>query len=336
MKKIVFSLFLSIICLILISEKTFAAENPTNLKTLSENLTIEIYSDGRVAPIKDANKLTEEELNKVLVEIGYSENYINNINLATKQKLVSYGGKVVEGKIADMTHEYVSNDKSYEITPYNRDKIRDIQIADLKEANMDSNLIEAYVLPESPEGEFSIMSSDCLGSTGGCSEGKWSADIQTIKIGETSTQVEYLVQLSYHWSSWPVAGLAYGENAAMHWGSYGQPVDGTAYGEGANRIRTGVYEYMSLPLDLGSNYGLKTEFTVQNPYNVYDRHDGSIMEVIRISKDHKGDILTISGAYSHPWTANNWDISVGYGALSFSGSFGTGDKWTWRYNFTVQ
>jgi maltose-binding protein MalE len=69
LKKIVFSLFLSIICLILISEKTFAAENPTNLKTLSENLTIEIYSDGRVAPIKDANKLTEEELNKVLVEI---------------------------------------------------------------------------------------------------------------------------------------------------------------------------------------------------------------------------------------------------------------------------
>jgi hypothetical protein len=133
LKKIVFSLFLSIIYLILISEKTFAAENPTNLKTLSENLTIEIYSDGRVAPIKDANKLTEEELNKVLVEIGYSENYINNINLATKQKLVSYGGKVVEGKIADMTHEYVSNDKSYEITPYNRDKIRDIQIADLKE-----------------------------------------------------------------------------------------------------------------------------------------------------------------------------------------------------------
>jgi hypothetical protein len=60
LKKIVFSLFLSIICLILISEKTFAAENPTNLKTLSENLTIEIYSDGRVAPIKDANKLTEE------------------------------------------------------------------------------------------------------------------------------------------------------------------------------------------------------------------------------------------------------------------------------------
>ncbi len=49
-----------------------------------------------------------------------------------------------------------------------------------------------------------------------------------------------------------------------------------------------------------------------------------------------GEEKGISAAYSHPWSANNWSISVSLGGVSFSGStILSGDKWLWGYNFIV-
>ncbi len=325
MKKINFILGL-IVFVLLYPITTFANEDGSSFVNIDDNLTLEIYSDGRVAPIKEPEKLTEKQINIVLTKIGYSNNYIETASLEKKELLVKYGGLVLEGIESNFKHEYVSNGTPYEITAANRDQIREIQIRDLKNRGFDDDAIEEYVMPEQ---EYSTQN-DCSSAIKNCTVGIWTGDISIIKIGETSTTNQFLVELYSRWASQPKAGYK-DDNGAIHWGSDAVPQAGTAYSEGASQHSNNDWEYYNLPLDVSNVNGIKAEYRAPVPHGVYKQHSGSIMQVVSMPKRMNGEPFTVSAAYSHPWVLGSIGISIGVAGLTFQNNIILGDRWSWQY-----
>lgn len=294
-------------------------------KVVETDLTIEFYQDGRVAPISNSRTLNEEQLNTVLYHIGYPEILVEMFTSDQKKDLVGYGGKVVNVSPAQAKHEYVSLDGAiYEVTPENIDKIREIQINDLSQLTIQSIDYSNYnLIKESNH----VTLSNCNGN-GYCEDGKWNALNYAVYHGETSTQYEYLVGLQYDWTSSPNA--AHSDDAGMHWGGHASPSAGTA--DASHYIIVGANWYnVGSNLDLSSNHGVATNFSL----SVGEQH-GFLQQEIRINKaDFSGGMFTISNAYQHPWIPNNWSLSIGYGGISFGGSIGVGDRWTWQFEFPV-
>src|SRR5699024_2113336 len=117
--------------------------------------------------------------------------------------------------------------------------------------------------------------------------------------------------------NWVNPFFTYTDKFALHWGGYGQPVQGSAYGESSLLDVDLNYHYYDLPVDLGSNYGYKADYKFRCTGHGHGctakEYFGFITETIRISKNqHKrGEQLTISAKYIHPHTPNNLSLSVG-------------------------
>ncbi|WP_205634390.1 MULTISPECIES: hypothetical protein [Oceanobacillus] len=248
-----------------------------------------------------------------------------------------YGGKRVDLENADLEYSYVSDRKEYSEIDYSLNQIREQQINDLKEQNItDPKVIQERVLPKN-DGISLFDLEDCQTSNGNCAYGKFEGRLQAFKVGETSNQSEYIFQENWDWVQEPfIQGTDF---AGIHWGSKGEPEAGTTYGEGAYTWNDEFYNYFNFPIDTSSNYGITAdvEFPVDD-LGRYERYQGSIMEVVNIytNTNPPGTRATISSVYAHPHTPNNWSIGVSAGGLSLSGNIGTGDKFTWRYSFTVE
>lgn len=231
MVKKVFSFFLTLIfTLILFNNEVLADTNDHTLPIkIGDNLTVEVFNDGRIAPVSNPDELYEHELDLILNEIGYSQFSIKNYALERKRELASIGGKVAEGEIESITHSYVNNQESIEITPDNYNNVREKQKRDLEEYSLTNKQKEQLVLPDKQQ-----ISSTCSGGNGICQDGKLSAQIYAVKMGETSSQYQYMVVQDFQWS--PPPFVAPKDLAGVHWAPYGQPIEGTAYGEGAYKL----------------------------------------------------------------------------------------------------
>lgn len=320
---------------VFLAGNTVFADSATTKKI--ETTEIEILEDGRVAPVKNYKDLDEVELNLILLEIGHSFKDIVNYDTEYKRKLVSYGGKRVNLEKVDLEYSYVSGGDVYSEKDYSLNQIRDQQIKDLKEQNItDPKIIEERVLPKS-DGNSLFNLKDCQTSNGNCAYGKFEGRLQAYKVGQTSNQSQYIFQENWDWIQEPF--IQHTDLAGIHWGSKGEPESGTAYGEGAYSWDNEFYNYFNIPIDASSNYGITAdvEFPVDD-LGRYEHFQGLIMEVVNINTvtNPPGTRATISSVYAHPHTPNNWSIGVSAGGLSLSGNLGTGDKFTWRYTFTVQ
>ncbi|MCR6111769.1 hypothetical protein HXA35_15580 [Bacillus sp. A301a_S52] len=326
---------LSIILLLFASAFDDPNSNLSNsVEVLDSGKTITFEDDGRVSPIPNTDELDETELDQILTLIGYDESYIQNMPLKIKELYASYGGKRVDGEISDFTHTYVSGDESYEVTPHNKEEIREKQIEDLQEYNLSENDINSYNLVDSGN---VLSNSNCDSGTpqGVCSDGIWNARMNAVKVGDRGAQAEYMISMNFEWEETP--NMTFTDKAGMHWGSYGQPIAGSSYGEIAYYdTSAGEYHYDSLSLDVGSNYGIGTSFKFWDPLVYRSDRQGYFHDIIRISKsDHQFDSLSVSGRYVHPWTPGI-SLSIARGGISLSGDIGLSDDWSWRYNFTVE
>lgn len=311
------------------------ADNGTTKKIGSTE--IEILEDGRVAPVDNYEDLTEADLDLILMQIGHSMKDIQNYNTDYKRKLVSYGGKKVELVIEDEEYSYISNGKTFTEGDYSLEQIRNQQIKDLKANGItDPKEIEEIVLPNDADVSPFIVR-ECQTSNGNCAYGKFEGRLQAFKVGETSSQSQYIFQENWDWVQEPfVQGTDF---AGIHWGSKGEPESGTAYGEGAYSWNNEFYNYFNIPIDVSSSYGIAADvnFPVDD-IGRYEHYMGSIMQVVHINKttNPPGSRATISSVYAHPHTPNNWSIGVSIAGVSVSGNIGTGDQFSWQYSFTVQ
>lgn len=312
-----------------------ANEADKNLSTATKEvvpgLTIEIYNDGRVAPVENAHLMNEQQLDLILKEIGYSEKLIKLWDMERKQRLATYGGEVVDTELTELKHEYISNNGNvYEVTPSNSEKIRDLQLQDLKELGVNSSEVENYNVID--ETKNSINLSATYPVPGAIQDGSFFAMLSVAYVGETSTQYEYVMIMDYYWNEIPKR--SFGDSAGLHWAPYGMPVANTATGMHAFYHDTmGWVATDHQDIDVSSNHGVTSDFMYIIPDNS-QQHSGFLEQTVMISKDRAGEQLTVSGAYAHPWFPNNWTISVGAGGLSIDGVLDElGNYWSWRYNF---
>lgn len=292
---------------------------------LTEDLTVSILKDGRVAPIKNTEELSEHKLDLILKRIGYPNDFILNKSIDKKRQLASYGGRVVEGGVSQFENEYVSSDgKSYKVTPSNENEIKNIQLEDLKKMGITGDKTKKYNLIDENK---SLMSTD----TGIVQDGKWSARIVASHIGETGTQKRFVVMMEYFWDKEPQ--VHFGDSLGMSWSPYGTPIANTA--EGVHAINFGGSDNwvtMDHDLDTSSNDGIASQFGYRND-QIYGKQMGFLSEEIWIDKSYSNKYVAVSGAYIHPWIPGGWSISVLKGALSIDAPDSLGNKWTWRYNF---
>lgn len=329
-------LITTLILSVFLTGNVVSADNGTTKKIGTTE--IEILEDGSVAPVKNYEDLDEKDLNLILLQIGHSFKDIQNYTTDHKRLLVSYGGKRVELEIEDAEYSYVSGEDVYSEKDYGLDEIRNQQIDDLKAQNItDPKVIEERVLPK--DSDISPMDNlrDCQTSNGNCAYGKFEGRLQAFKVGETSNQSQYIFQESWDWVQEPfVQGTDF---AGIHWGAKGEPESGTAYGEGAYSWNNEFYNYFNIPIDVSSVYGItaNVDFPVDD-IGRYEHYMGSIMEVVNVNTNTNppGTRATLSTVYAHPHTPNNWSIGVSAGGLSLSGNLGFGDRFTWRYSFTLQ
>ncbi|MEK4299927.1 hypothetical protein MKY30_11100 [Oceanobacillus sp. FSL W8-0428] len=269
-------------------------------KDSNDSLNIESLEDGRVAPAENAKNLNEEELNQILIEIGHSMEDINHYPIDLKQEFVELGGMKVEPDSEEVDHKLIIDD-------------------------------------EESEEVGTLASCKPSDTNGNCSDGDWNGSVNLFKIGETSSQYQYIVQYRVHWEQTPF--FTFKDKIGVHWGAFGQPVSGTAYGEGSAIDPVGDTIYFSMPMDLSSNYGFTGEYRFPCPdqtCRVQGRF-GSMHEQINISKNQykPGEQLTISAHHIHPHLPNNLSLSVALGGVSVSGLPSQYDEWTWRANFTL-
>ena len=172
------------------------SETQTITKELEDGLIIELYEDGRVKPIEYNAYLSEKHLDAILTEIGYPSQYIASKTLETKRYLVSLGGKLVDANVT-MKNEYIASDGNvYEITPFNKQEVKEIQIDDLKNSGVSEEEIGNYNIVDDG---ISIMS--CTGPfEGTCQDGKWFGMLMILRAGETQNSYIYRAMLDASWS----------------------------------------------------------------------------------------------------------------------------------------
>lgn len=291
-----------------------------------EHVTISYYQDGSVIPIDKVEQLNEAQLEKILIAIGYSDQLIKDTNLKRKRELASYGGQVVDVSHFDLTREYVSSDGTIlKVTAENLEEVRQKQLQDVLKLNRGPLNTKNFNL-------IDIASQNC-GEDGSCTDGTFYAYNTITKVGTTSTQREYLVQMNFIFDG--IMNFALTDSAGMHWGNH-SPVATTASTGLEHRMNyNNSWRASDLPkLDLSSNFGIGARFDVRNGTQI-NGNRGYFSENIKISSTHVGEELTISNGYQHPWIPNNWSITISYGGVGLSGGIGTGDRWTWRANFKV-
>ncbi|WKY43478.1 hypothetical protein Q5O14_12645 [Eubacteriaceae bacterium ES2] len=332
-------LTMALIFPMILNSSVLAAEMDEDKETLSADLTVEIQKDGSVAPVENTSQLSEANLNLILERIGYPVDSIQNWDIARKRRLASYGGVVVNGYITDSKHDYVSSDgSSYEVTEYNENEIRNIQIEDLRKAGVTQSQIDEYNLIEVDTAEESVETRSVLGGhytsfPGEYKDDKWSAQVSVARIGETSTQIKYVVTMDYFWEEAPT--VHYGDVAGLTWASYGSPIANTASSQHAiNLPVSNLWSVYNNTIDTSNNLGITADL-YYSPAIQLNKEMGYLEEQIFVSKGLIGQQQAISAAYGHPWFSNNWSLSIGVGGLSFSNSITNGDQWSWRYNFTV-
>ena len=330
-KKLVLILMAIVIILSPISNKKVLADDfnvdlGISKEVLVEDLTVNILQDGRVSPVENSHKLSEEKLDLILQRIGYPKDSISRWDIDRKIKPAGYGGKVLEGNVSQFKEEYIDNNgKSYEITPFNKMEIRNIQLEDLKELGIVGNEVNKYNIIKE---DTSLME---YGSSGFKKEGIWSGDISVAYVGGTSTQNKYIFIMDYYWDENPYMNFT--DCLGMAWGGYGQPVGGTASaGHAINDSRLG-WQNFDHDIDVSSVDGITSKFRFPDDY-LNGEQVGFLEEEVMVSKRYSGEQVSIAGAYGHLLVPGNASLSVLNGTLSFDIPRAS-NRWTWRYNFTV-
>lgn len=326
------SLTILVFCLtFFISASIFSAEEQAVEKELDLGVLIEIYEDGRVKPIENNSHFSENELDIILTEIGYPYSFISRQSTDRKRDLVGLGGRLVDGNVK-MTEEYVSKTgEVYEITPFNKSKVRAIQESDLKDMNVPEEEFNNYNLVD--EG-FSLMS--CTPAyfepgSGFCQEGKWTGMLMALKTGETSVSYKYNMMLDFSWQG--TTNTNFGDSAAIFWGNIGQPVGGTERLTFLTLNANGTQTRSTHGADVSSTLAVKGDFFLAPVDSNIQAQAGLLEQEVFINKGLRNHDLTIAGAYAHPWTPNFGTISIGTGGIDFSFTSNFGSRWSWQLNF---
>ncbi|KYG30046.1 hypothetical protein [Alkalihalobacillus trypoxylicola] len=310
------------------------AEEETTVKELEKvGVNIEVFQDGRVKPIDENAMYTEVELDEILKEIGYPDNYISTLPKESKRTLISKGGKIVDTDV-ELTHNYISKDgNQYEVTDNNKSEIKAIQKEDLKSKGIKEDELHQYNLANDDISLFNCSHP----FEGMCVHDDWSGLLMTLYKGETSTSYIYEMILDATWQK-GTTNVNFGDAMALHWGEYGQPVPNSqefiffaAYND-----LTQTRESFTPRVNNGNGIGHTFFLLPTNTQNV--RAQGGVLsQDIYIAKSYNHE-LTVTAEYVHPWLPANLSVGVNVGGIDISWNVSEffGDTWSWQVSLIPQ
>lgn len=306
------------------------ANAETNLtKDISEPL-VERAENGVIEPVSESEKLSSNQLDTILREIGYPDHVINMWDTSTKRELASNGGSVIDTQISDVKHTYVSTDGTqYEVTSETEDEVSEIQRQDLKIKGIQEEQISNYPLANQVNGT-NDPSITTQSKSGSISDGKWEGLTFAVKLTEeNSSEYRYSIVQQTYWSSPPNA--LQGDLTGIDWSSYGYPIANTATA-GQQAFYDGREHAKDYSLDLSNNHGITAEVSL---FPLVQNQGGYLSQQISVNKSFAGQTLTISNKYLHPWLPNNLSLGVSAAGFSISGVLEVGDVWSWQANFVA-
>ncbi|MDF2701016.1 MAG: hypothetical protein K0Q49_2580 [Haloplasmataceae bacterium] len=124
---------LSVVLLILSTLFVVNAYAKGNVKTSS---IIKYEKDGRVSGVKNAQKLSDQDLSNVMSAIGFKKEITKSLSRSEKINIVKKGGKTVDLKIKSVKKVYVSLEgKQIEYNEMNKQLIKEQKLKDVKRYN---------------------------------------------------------------------------------------------------------------------------------------------------------------------------------------------------------
>lgn len=307
--------FLFLLCFSLIVPSLAVAQGSevngvVGIQTAEINgFTISIYSDGRVAGVNNAEKLSEETIDGILLRMNFEEDEIKIMPLEMKYEVVSHGGRKTETTITEEETVYTDlNGNEHIVTAENINEIEKI---------MKNDIVQLY---GSVDDSFSIQDSSDRQV-----EGIWSGYTSIIYTGKRGSEHVYGIYNYYVWDGVP--NLYFHDRVALSWQYNATPTGNTFrhYRHIGNitdtTYATDVYEELS-----------GTVWT----FNIFGsgyKQNGYAREFIHISDSYTGNSGAIAGGYFHSYSTKIVDIILGFAGITWGE--GAGMRKAWKQNFKI-
>lgn len=263
----------------------------------------------------EETKKSEEDVNSILKEKGFSDEETDSLSKETKEKIAENDGEKAEYSIEKTDQYYNSLDGNrYKVTEENKEKIDSIRQRDLEKMNMN----KPTTFSTSPH-------------IGNDSDGKWSAETVVIKKGTTSKEYKYSVATDWFWSKTPNAYFT--DTIGTAWETDWTGIGGT---ESSHGTAVGIYGDGPRPVDISQSvklkqeiYGLKADFDL----GTWDSQTGGFIQDVVVPKRLYGETTSMVTTYAHPYSPGKVSLDIGPGSISPEKFWG--DEWTYRVNITV-
>lgn len=333
MSKKWYVLFFSMVCLLAISISSEVV--------YADNSFIKYEDDGRVKPIKEADLLTESQLDEAVDAIGIDTYVISDMSKEEKVKIASEGGLIVETTPVSTKTFYRSLDGTkIEYTQDNEDLIYQKKLDDLKKYNelTGESLKINDIQPETPnQGGIqakSILPNNGFGST---TNGKLNLNLQVRYLGSNSTQYRYEYIGHAIWGNplndkTDILGMAWSEDAV----AVANTFSGSWYQEQLIADGNGGIDYIfdekNLTMSDPKSYGHYVKVNLGGA----DYQTITTSREVRVAKRKAGDPGYVIAKYHHTYYAIP-GISASIGPISVdipNNWLNAGDETYIEYSFT--
>ncbi|MCP3773628.1 hypothetical protein NLX71_09930 [Paenibacillus sp. MZ04-78.2] len=275
---------------------------------MDKELSIYQFDDGRIEKVKDYSKLSDQQKNKILLEMKFTQEDIAGMSSILKDQFLSIGGYKVDTSVKK-TKIYTDKDgTNHEFTSNNGSEINTLINSETKQAQANSS-------------EISTMSS--------VTDGIFSANSWVVFQGLTSNGAEYEYRMvtRYVWNGRP--GVAFTDTIAHSYQSH------------STRYQTNMSRHTwASPSNIISNYQMSMSYP--SAYATFGDIDllyvdglqeGYLNESVRIPTRHYGETGAFAAGYAHPYSSSLVRAALASASISWDSTWGM--KHNWLYYWTI-
>lgn len=280
-------------------------EQTVEILTIDSNLSLEKKADGRVFPkMKTRDQsLTISQQESVLIEMGFTEEELEEMDPVLKEDISLGGGKKVETQTTLRQYYNSADGKKHLVTDENREEIEALRQKDARELSKKSDR-EINIEPLSYVEEY-----------------PFSAVGNVVYQGKTSNAAEFVFKY-YNTANWAESPRQlYSDTLAHAWQGFATGVSRESTLTTWVTPQQGGTHYPAVKIE--GAYGSSAKM-VQGNY--YSRH-WTIMETVNIPVSNKGTTGKHVARYAHPYSPVSPSLTVGPVSLAYSSFWG--DEWTW-------
>lgn len=279
--------------------------------SIDSNLSLEKKADGRVFPkMKTRDQsLTVSQQESVLVEMGFTEEDLEEMNPTLKKDISLSGGKKVETQTTLREYYNSFDGKKHLVTDENREEIEALRQKEVREL---SNKLDREINIE-PLGYTQDYPFTGVGNV--------------VYQGKTPNAAEFVFKY-YNTATWAESpNYMYTDTLAHAWQSF---ATGVSRESTLTTWVTPQHSGITNPaVKIEGAYGSSAKMLQGN----YSSRHWTIVETVHIPISNKRDTGKHVARYAHPYSIVTPSLTVGPVSLAYSSFWGK--EWTWDTIYTI-